>query len=143
MAHPPNQEQAPGYEIAARLVKVVVYALTGLMWMFVALGAYSVYALWTADAKSDWLQSNIRSSLELGWIAIGLVVVARLVQISIAWAILMPIEARIQGVNLRDPEVAKELRTASSVNLVFELFSLAVYLAVPFAIAHFRFNYFA
>lgn len=143
MALPSNQEQAPGYEIAARLVKVFLYALTGLTWMFAALGAYSVYALWTTDRTSDWLHSELTSSLKLGWSAVGLMAVTRLVQIAVGWAILTPIEARIQGINLRDPEVAKELRTASSVNLVFELFILAIYVVVPIAIAHFRFGYFA
>jgi hypothetical protein len=143
MAVPPDQIQAPGYEIAARLVKVLLFGLTGLMWVFVALGAYSVYALWTADKSSEWLQSNLRSSLEFGWLAIGAIVVTRLVQIAIGWAVLAPIEAKIQGINLRDPEVAKEIRTTTSLNLVFELTSLVIYIAVPLAVAHFRFRYFS
>jgi hypothetical protein len=143
MAVPPDQIQAPGYEIAARLVKVLLFGLTGLMWVFVAFGAYSVYALWTADKASEWLQSNLRSSLEFGWLAIGAIVVTRLVQIAIGWAVLAPIEAKIQGINLRDPEVAKEIRTTTSLNLVFELTSLVIYIAVPLAVAHFRFRYFS
>ena len=143
MSHSQQSEQSHGYEIASRLVKVVLYALTGLTWLFVAMGAYSVYALWTTDRTNEWVQSSLRSSLELGWIAIGLIMVTRLIQIAVGWAVLAPIEARIQGVNLRDPEVAKEIRTASSVNLGLELFSLLVYIAVPLVIAHFRFQYFA
>jgi hypothetical protein len=133
----------PGLEIAARLVKVTLFFGTIVCWLAVALGAYSVYLLWTTDKTDQWALNHVQSHLELGWIAIGIVVVIRLIQIAVGWAVLVPLEAKIQGVNLRDPEVASELRTSSIVRLALEGFSVLVYVAIPLLVAHFRFGYFA
>lgn len=142
MNAPPTRDTTV-LEIASRVIKVIEFLGTLLIWFFYALGAYSVYALWTVDRASTYFRSNVQSQLELGWIAIGLIVFIRLLQIAIRWAILAPIEARIQGVNLRDPEVASALRTQAAIYLILEAISLAVVIAVPILIAHFRYGHFS
>ena len=143
MSDEPSPSANPGLEIASRLVKLVVYAGTGVSWLAAAIGAYSVYALWTTDKESEWMGSNVQSRLELGWMAIGVILLVWLAQIAIGWAVLLPLEAKIQGINLRDPEVASELRTSSWKRLALEGLSFAVYVAIPLLIAHFRFHHFA
>ena len=141
----PIESQPPphtGFEIAARLVKVVLFFGTIISWIAVAFGAYSVYLLWTTEKTGEWASSNVQPRLELGWIAIGIMVFVRLVQIAIGWAVLAPLEAKIQGINLRDPEVASELRTSSLVRLGFEGVTIVFYVAVPLLIAQVRFGYF-
>lgn len=142
MSPDPQPPAHTAFEIAARLVKVFLFLGTIVAWIAVALGAYSVYLLWTTEKTGEWVLSNVHSRLEFGWIAIGAMVVVRVVQIAIGWAVLTPLEAKIQGIDLRDPEVAKELRTSSVVNLALEGFTVIVYIAVPLLIAHFRFGYF-
>jgi hypothetical protein len=131
-----------GFEIAARLVKVVLFFGTIISWIAVAFGAYSVYLLWTTERTGETVSGNVYSRLELGWIAIGIVVLVRLVQIAIGWAVLAPLEAKIQGINLRDPKVASELRTSSLVRLGIEGVTIVFYVVVPLLIAHFRFGAF-
>jgi len=138
----PASRETTGLEIASRVIKVIQFIGTLLIWLLYALGAYSVYALWTLDRTSTYFRSSVQSQLELGWIAIGLIVFLRLIQIAVGWAILVPIEARIQGLNIRDPEVASTLRTQSAIYLVLEAVSLAVVIAVPILIAHFRYGHF-
>ena len=75
--------------------------------------------------------------------AVGLWVIVRLTQFAIAWAILVPLEARIRGVNLRNAPVAAEIRAADHRILGVEATSMVICVLVPLLIAHFRFNYFA
>lgn len=139
----PSVRGTTALEIASRLIKIIQFFGTILIWLLYALGAYSVYALWTLDRTSSYFRSDLQSKLELGWIAIGLIVLIRLLQIAIGWAVLLPIEARIQGLNLRDPEVASALRARSGMLLALEAVSLAVVIAVPILIAQFRYGYFS
>ena len=135
MQAPVPPENTTTYEIMSRLVKVIVNLVSLVILGLWALGAYSVYELWTAG--------DVRKNLELGWVAIGLWVIIRLIQFAIAWAILVPLEARIRGVNLRDPIVAAEIREADRFHLGLEAICLLFCVFVPLLIAHFRFNYFA
>jgi hypothetical protein len=142
MSNEPAPSAHPGLEIASRVVKLVIYAGNAVSWFAAAVGAYSVYALWTTEKESEWMGRIVQSRLELGWMAIGVMLLVRLAQMAIGWAVLVPLEAKIQGINLRDPEVASELRTSSWMRLALEGLSFAVYVAVPLLIAHFRFRHF-
>jgi len=139
----PTPNTATGLEIAARLVKVVVWSGTALIWLAYAVGIYSLYQLWSLDHASEWFRSNLDHALFVAWLCIGFIVVVRVVQIVIGWAVLVPIEATIQGINLRDPEVAGTLRTSTKVNFLLEAITLAILVSVPLLIAHFRHGYFS
>lgn len=131
-----------GLEITTRIIKLIQIVGTIFIWLLNFFGMYSLYLLWNINKSAAYLHSEVQSKLELCWIAIGLILFLRLIQIGINWAILMPLEARIQGINLRDPEVAAEIREASWANLVFEAISFIVIVAVPLLIAQFRFGQF-
>lgn len=138
-----STENVTSYEIAARLVKLVIFFGTFLNWIASIAGAVSVYQLWNVDKMSDGVMNSVSSKLELGWIAIGSILLIRAIQIAIGWAILMPIEAKIHGINLRDPEFSREVREQSRINYFIEFFSLIVLIVIPLLIAHFRFHYFS
>lgn len=133
-----------GLEIASRITRVIFFGIGGLLlWGLNIGGAYAVYRLWTVDKSGLYWQSDVSTNLTICFaILIGIVLV-RGVQLSVSWAVLLPLNARILGVDLRDPQVRSDLRTDSAFRLGFEAFGLVVCLAVPLAIAHFRFSHFA
>ena len=140
MTEPVPPSPSATLEIAARLVKLVLFFGSALVWVGYALGAYSIYQLWTVDRKSEWLASNVDRAVSFGWYCIGFIVLVRIFQVAVGWAVLTPIEAKIQGVNLRSPEVASELRSTSAFLLVSEAFTIAGLIAVPLLISHFRYG---
>jgi hypothetical protein len=143
MAEEQTAEVQPhtGLEIVSRISKVILFIATLFSWGLSLVGAYSVYLLWNVDPSGDFLKSHLRDALTMGWVAISAIVLIRLVQIILGWAILAPIEARLLRVDLRDPEIAEDLRTRSRIGLTLEAIALTVYIAVPLLIAHFRFGY--
>ena len=78
----------------------------------------------------------------MGWLAIAGSVVFGLIQTALAWVILAPIEARIQGVNLRDPEVQTDRTISALWSVGGYMLMFAFYISVPLLIAHFRFRHF-
>lgn len=138
----PDTRDATSLEIASRLIKTLLFLGTIVRWGLFALGAFSVYMLWNVNPTEQFADSLINDALIIGWIAIGLMIVVRGVQIGIGWAILAPIEARIHNINLRDPEVAESVRSQSKLQLLIEAVVLTILVAIPLLIAHFRFHYF-
>ena len=138
----PNPNASTGLEIASRLVKAVQFVVGLIVLALNVIGGYSVYLLWTVNKLGEFVQREVQSKLEFGWIVIALIVVVRLAMVAIGWILLVPIEARINGLNLRDREVAREVRYGAFSSLTAEALGLAVCVAVPLLIAFFRFGHF-
>jgi len=140
MSESPSVNASATLEIVARWVKRVVDLGAGLVWVGYVVGAYSVYQLWTLDRTSEWFSSSVSEAITFGWFCIAFIAFFRAAHFAVAWAVLMPLEAKITGVNLRDPLVAAEVRSASTFALVMEVISIVVLVAVPLLIARFRYG---
>jgi hypothetical protein len=138
---PDRRNDSVSLEIASRLIKVALMLGTALGWIVAALGAYSVVQLWTLERNGDWFIGQIEDYLQLGWVCIAVIVLIRAGQLAVAWAVLAPIEAKIQGVNLRDRTVAMELKVEFTAQFLLEAVGVLVLVAVPIAIAYFRHGY--
>lgn len=134
--------QSTGLEIMSRLIKLLNVIGGLLLWLLYFLGAYSVYLLWNVDQSSQYFRSHVEKQLVLGWITIGAIVFIRLSQLAMNWVILVPIEARILGIDLRDSKVSAETREGLLQNLRLEGIILVFLIAVPLLVAYFRFDYF-
>lgn len=71
-------------------------------------GGYQVYLLSTPDRGVAWWDA--RDPLVNSYTAVVILAVLQVVVAAINWAILAPLNARIHGVNLYDPNVRGELR---------------------------------
>jgi hypothetical protein len=131
-----------GLEIFARLVKVFQGFLTLLVWFTYALGGYSVYLLITVSSRERYASDAAWGYVFGGWCALAAIVFLRLVQMAIGWAIYLPIEARIRGINVRDPVVVAEVRGNYLGMLISEGAGLLVCLAIPLIIFYIRFGRF-
>ena len=138
----PSQNTSVGLEIASRFIKAIQLCV-GLVCLAInVIGGYSVYLLWTIDRFAPTAQAEVQSRLEMGWFAIAGSVVFGLIKTALAWVILAPIEARIQGVNLRDPEVQTDRTISALWSVGGYMLMFAFYISVPLLIAHFRFRHF-
>jgi hypothetical protein len=133
-----------GVEILCRIVRVVLGGLTVISWLLFAIGAFSVYWLWSAKASEYSSVQSVAGERLLFCLGIlAAMVVESVLSGVIRFVFLVPLGAKIERVDLRDPDVSSALRTQAIGSLVGQVITFSCYVAVPVAIAHFRFHVFS
>lgn len=127
-----------GLEIASRFVKITSFVITTISWLLLVIGAWTLYLLWVEPTSSAKAGDRLLSCL-----AVILAIAAlALLQGLIRWVLLVPLEAKIRGIDLRDPAVARGVRDKNIREVVLAIFTLLGFASVPLLIAHFRHDYF-
>ena len=131
-----------GWEIAMRLIQVVLTIAGILNWLFVIWWANCLYDLWTIEKSGDDLISGLQFYLMEGRFAIALFVIVGQILTAIRWAIYVPIAARALDINGRDPKIARVWKDVLIAQYVGLAISIPTLIVVPLLVAHFRFGYF-
>lgn len=128
--------------IACRFLKATRLLISLIIFIVTVAGGYSVYLLWGINPLSLEAQHEVQAKLEIGWLTVGAIAVLGLLDMALNWIFLAPMEARVKGVDLHNPEVAAEKFTEALGVFFAWICGIAFYLAVPASIAYIRFGHF-